>query len=116
MFALRRFTFLLACLLLLSKDVTYAFSLSHKLEIQLKQKHLKNSGDFINPFTFNDSAKILLVENEEIEADLVFNLAGSFLHLLPPAQPIGILKADSNLLLPLIIKRIILFCSLKIDC
>ncbi len=116
MFALRRFTFLLGCLLLLSKDVTYAFSLSHKLEIQLKQKHLKNSGDFINPFTFNDSAKILLVENEEIEDDLVFNLAGSFLHLLPPAQPIGILKADSNLLFPLIIKRIILFCSLKIDC
>ena len=66
MFVIRRFIFLLACFLLLGKDVTYAYSLSHKLEIQLKQKHLKNGGDFIHPVSINDLIKLLIVENEEI--------------------------------------------------
>ena len=84
MYIIRRFIFLLACFLLLGKDVTYAYSLSHKLEIQLKQKHLKNGGDFINPFSINDSVKLLIVENEEIEDAIelnekLFELAGSYL-------------------------------------
>lgn len=116
MIVIRRFIFLLACFLLLGKDVTYAYSLSHKLEIQLKQKHLKNGGDFINPFSVNDSVKLLIVENEEIEDDLLLGFSESYTFLPPPTQPIGSLVANSSLLFPLIINRVILFCSLKIDC
>ena len=43
MFVIRRFIFLLACFLLLGKDVTYAYSLSDKLEIQLKQNINKSA-------------------------------------------------------------------------
>jgi hypothetical protein len=116
MFVIRRFIFLLACSFLLGKDVTYAYSLSHKLEIQLKQKHLKNGGDFINPFSINDLVKLLIVENEEIEDDLLFGFAESYTFLPPPTQPNGSLVANSSLLFHLIINRVILFCSLKIDC
>ena len=116
MFVIRRFIFLLACFLLLGKDVTYAYSLSHKLEIQLKQKHLNKGGDFINPFSVNDSIKLLIVENEEIEDDSLFGFAESYTFLPPPTQPNGSLVANSSLLFPLIINRVILFCSLKIDC
>ena len=116
MFVIRRFIFLLACFLLLGKDVTYAYSLSHKLEIQLKQKHLKNGGDFIHPVSINDSVKLLIVENEEIEDDLLFGFTESYTFLPPPTQPNGSLVANSSLLFPLIINRVILFCSLKIDC
>ena len=116
MFVIRRFIFLLACFLLLGKDVTYAYSLSHKLEIQLKQKHLKNGGDFINPFSINDSVKLLIVENEEIEDDLIYDIAESRSFFIPPAQPSRSLVANSSLLFPLTINRVILFCSIKIDC
>lgn len=116
MFVIRRFIFLLACFLLLGKDVTYAYSLSHKLEIQLKQKHLKNGGDFIHPFSINDSVKLLIVENEEIEDDLIYDIAESRSFFIPPAQPSRSLVANSSLLFPLTINRVILFCSIKIDC
>lgn len=116
MFVIRRFIFLLACFLLLGKDVTYAYSLSHKLEIQLKQKHLKNGGDFINPFSINDSVKLLIVENEEIEDDLIYDIAESRSFFIPPAQPSCSLLANSSLLFPLTFNRVILFCSIKIDC
>jgi hypothetical protein len=116
MFIFRRFIFLLACFLLLGKDVTYAYSLSHKLEIQLKQKHLKNGGDFINPFSINDSVKLLIVENEEIEDDLLFDFAESYTFLPPPNQPNSSFVANPSLVFPLILNRVILFCSLKIDC
>ena len=116
MFVIRRFIFLLACFLLLGKDVTYAYSLSHKLEIQLKQKHLKNGGDFIHPFSINDSVKLLIVENEEIEDDLINDIAESRSFFIPPAQPSRSLLANSSLLFPLTINRVILFCSIKIDC
>jgi len=116
MFIIRRFIFLLASFLLLGKDLSHAYSLSHNLEIQLKQKHLKNGGDFIHPFSFNDSAKLLIVENEEIEDDLLFGFSNSYKFLPPSTQPNGSLVANSSLLFPLIINRVILFCSLKIDC
>jgi len=116
MYIFRRFIFLLACFLLLGKDVTYAYSLSHQLEIQLKQKHLKNGGDFINPFSINDSVKLLIVENEGTEDDLIYDFAESFSFFIPPTQPNTNLKANSCLLFPLTINRVILFCSLKIDC
>jgi hypothetical protein len=116
MFVIRRFIFLLACFLLLGKDVTYAYSLSHKLEIQLKQKHLKNGGDFIHPFSINDSVKLLIVENEEIEDDLIYDIAESRSFFIPPVQPSCSLLANSSLLFPLTINRVILFCSIKIDC
>lgn len=116
MFVIRRFIFLLACFLLLGKDVTYAYSLSHKLEIQLKQKHLKNGGDFIHPFSINDSVKLLIVENEEIEDDLINDITDSRSFFIPPAQPSRSLVANSSLLFPITINRVILFCSLKIDC
>ena len=116
MYIFRRFIFLLACFLLLGKDVTYAFSLSHKLEIQLKQKHLKNGGDFIHPVSINDSVKLLIVENEEIEDDLINDITDSRSFFIPPAQPSRSLVANSSLLFPLTINRVILFCSLKIDC
>ena len=116
MFVIRRFIFLLACFLLLGKDVTYAYSLSDKLEIQLKQKQLKNGGDFIHPVSINDSIKLLIVENEEIEDDLIYGFAESRSFFIPPTQPNSNLKANSSLLFPLIINRVILFCSLKINC
>ncbi|MFY8010576.1 MAG: hypothetical protein ACOVRG_01220 [Saprospiraceae bacterium] len=116
MIVIRRFIFLLSCFLLLGKDVTYAYSLSHKLEIQLKQKHLKNGGDFINPFSVNDSVKLLIVENEEIEDDLIYDFPESYSFFPTPIQPNGSLVANSSLLFPLIINRVILFCCLKIDC
>ena len=116
MFVIRRFIFLLACFLLLGKDVTYAYSLSHKLEIQLKQKHLKNGGDFIHPFSINDTVKLLIVENEEIEDDLINDITDSRSFFIPPAQPSRSLVANSSLLFPITINRVILFCSLKIDC
>ena len=116
MFVIRRFIFLLACSLLLGKDVTYAYSLSHKLEIQLKQKHLKNGGDFINPFSINDSVKLLIVENEEIEDDSIYDFPESYTFFTTSNQPNGSLVANSSLLFPLIINRVILFCCLKIDC
>jgi hypothetical protein len=116
MIVIRRFIFLLSCCLLLGKDVTYAYSLSHKLEIHLKQKHLKNGGDFINPISVNDSVKLLIVENEEIEDDLIYDFPDSYSFFITPAQPNGSLVANSSLLFPLIINRVILFCCLKIDC
>lgn len=116
MIVIRRFIFLLSCFLLLGKDVTYAYSLSHKLEIQLKQKHLKNGGDFINPFSVNDSVKLLIVENEEIEDDLIYDFPEPYSFFTTPTQPNGSLVANSSLLFPLIINRVILFCCLKIDC
>jgi hypothetical protein len=116
MFEIRRFIFLLACFLLLGKDVTYAYALSHKLEIELKQKHLKNGGDFIHPFSINDTVKLLIVENEGTEDDLIYDFAESPSFFIPPTQPNTNLKANSCLLFPLTINRVILFCSLKIDC
>lgn len=116
MFLMRRIIFLLACFLLLGKDVTYAYSLSHKLEIQLKQKHLNNGGDFIHPFSINDSVKLLIVENEETEDDLIYYHTESPSFFIPPTQPNSSSKANYYLLFPLIINRVILFCSLKIDC
>ena len=116
MYVIRRFIFLLACFLLLGKDVTHAYSLSHKLEIQLKQKHLKNGGDFIHPFSINDTVKLLIVENEEIEDDLIYDIAESRSFFIPPVQPSCSLLANSSLLFPLTINRVILFCSIKIDC
>ena len=116
MFVIRRFIFLLACFLLLGKDVTYAYSLSDKLEIQLKQKQLKNGGDFIHPVSINDSIKLLIVENEEIEDDLIYDISESRSFFILPAQPNSNLKANSSLLFPLIFNRVILFCSLKINC
>ena len=119
MFVIRRFIFLLACFLLLGKDVTYAFSLSHKLELQLKQKHLKNGENLINPSTINDSAKFLLVENEEIEEiedDSTFSFGVSY--KFPPStyREIGSLFSNTSLLFALVINRVILFCSIKIEC
>ena len=116
MYIIRRFIFLLSCCLLLGKDVTYAYSLSHKLEFKLKQKHLKNGGDFINPFSVNDSVKLLIVENEEIEDDLIYDFPESYSFFTTPTQLNGSLVANSSLLFPLIINRVILFCCLKIDC
>jgi hypothetical protein len=116
MFVIRRFIFLLGIFLLLGKDVTYAYALSHKLEIELKQKHLKNGGDFIHPFSINETVKLLLVENEATEDDLIYDFDESHSFFIPSAQPSNRLVANSSLLFPLIINRVILFCSLKIDC
>ena len=119
MFVIRRFIFLLACFLLLGKDVTYAFSLSHKLELQLKQKHLKNGENLINPSTINDSAKFLLVETEEIEEiedDSTFSFGVSYKFPPPAYKEIGRLFSNASLLYALVINRVILFCSIKIDC
>ena len=82
----------------------------------IKTKASQKWGDFINPFSVNDSIKLLIVENEEIEDDSLFGFAESYTFLPPPTQPNGSLVANSSLLFHLIINRVILFCSLKIDC
>jgi hypothetical protein len=116
MFVIRRFIFLLACFLLLGKDVTYAYSLSHKLELQLKQKRLKNGENLINPSTINDSAKFLLVEIEEIEDDSTFCFGVSYKFPSSTYREIGCLFSNTSLLFALVINRVILFCTIKIDC
>lgn len=116
MLAIRRFIFLLACFLLLGKDASYAYALTDKLALQLKQKNLDKGNDFLNPFSINDSTKLLLVEVEEIEDDLHYCL--TLFRSINFNEFVGVENETPSISfhINLVINRVILFCSLKIDC
>ncbi len=116
MLAIRRFIFLLACFSLLGKDANYAYALSDKLALQLKQKNLNKGNDFLNPLSINDSAKLLLVEIEEIEDDTHFCLSVIKTFKLNEFDGVKNETPVLSYYINLVINRVVLFCSLKIDC
>ena len=107
---------MLACFLLLGKDANYPYALCDKLALQLKQKNLNKGNDILNPFSIIDSAKLLLVETEEIEDDTQY--------YLPVIKSLNLNEFDGvknetpvlSFHINLVINRVILFCALKIDC
>jgi hypothetical protein len=116
MLVIRRSILLISCFFLLGKDVSFSFSLIHKLALHLEQKQFNMDGDFIHPFSINDTAKLFLVENDVTEEDVEHHIAENQIFFTSPAQPTGNVSANSTLLFPLILNRVILFRSLKIDC
>ncbi len=119
MIVFRRFIFFLACFLLLGKDLSYAYKLSDNLVIHLKEKSQNRGNHALSPFTISDSSKLLLAESKEIEEleDDLLTYSSETGYLL---SSLFILTSKSNpfweSLLSLILNRVILFCSLKIDC
>jgi len=119
MIVFRRFIFFLACFLLLGKDLSYAYKLSDNLVIHLKEKSQNRGNRALSPFTISDSSKLLLAESKEIEEleDDLLTYSSETGYLL---SSLFILTSKSNpfweSLLSLILNRVILFCSLKIDC
>jgi len=119
MIVFRRFIFLLACFLLLGKDISYAYNLSDNLVLQLKDKSQNRGNHALSPFKISDFSKLLLAESKEIEEleDDLLTYSSESGYLL---SSLFILTSKSNpfweSLLSLILNRVILFCSLKIDC